>query len=161
VKSRHRTGYEIDRFLAFYKRGLDYILSLNKQGVDLQEVYAKIILTKILTPYSTGYVDLQSPAGAGVSVLVYNYDGDVYASDEARMLAEMHDTTFRLGNVHSDSHRSIFTGIPSATWWRHLVTRRSVRSNLTVAQILCFITPLKVTRSGIVPPVSSATRTWR
>ena len=112
VKSRHRTGYEIDRFLAFYKRGLDYILSLNKQGVDLQEVYAKIILTKILTPYSTRYVDLQSPAGAGVSVLVYNYDGDVYASDEARMLAEMHDTTFRLGNVHTDSHRSIFTGDP-------------------------------------------------
>jgi uncharacterized protein len=110
VKSRHRTGYEMDRFLAFYQRGLDYILALNKQGVDLQEVYAKIILTKILTPYSTGYVDLQSPAGAGVSVLVYNYDGDVYASDEARMLAEMCDTTFRLGNVHRDSHRSIFTG---------------------------------------------------
>jgi His-Xaa-Ser system radical SAM maturase HxsB len=110
VKSRHRTGYEMERFLAFYQRGLDYILTLNKQGVDLQEVYAKIILTKILTPYSTGYVDLQSPAGAGVSVLVYNYDGDVYASDEARMLAEMRDTTFRLGNVHRDSHRSIFTG---------------------------------------------------
>ena len=110
VKSRHRTGYEMERFLAFYQRGLDYILTLNKQGIDLQEVYAKIILTKILTPYSTGYVDLQSPAGAGVSVLVYNYDGDVYASDEARMLAEMHDTTFRLGNVHRDSHRSIFTG---------------------------------------------------
>jgi His-Xaa-Ser system radical SAM maturase HxsB len=110
VKSRHRTGYEMDRFLAFYKRGLDYILTLNKQGVDLQEVYAKIILTKILTPYATGYVDLQSPAGAGVSVLVYNYDGEVYASDEARMLAEMNDTTFRLGNVHRDSRRSIFTG---------------------------------------------------
>jgi His-Xaa-Ser system radical SAM maturase HxsB len=110
VKSRHRTGYEMDRFLAFYKRGLDYILTLNKQGVDLQEVYAKIILTKILTPYSTGYVDLQSPAGAGVSVLVYNYDGEVYASDEARMLAEMNDTTFRLGNVHRDSRRSIFSG---------------------------------------------------
>jgi len=110
VKSRHRTGYEMERFLTFYQRGLDYILTLNRRGIDLQEIYAKIILTKILTPYSTGYVDLQSPAGAGVSVLVYNYDGDVYASDEARMLAEMHDTTFRLGNVHRDSRHSIFTG---------------------------------------------------
>jgi His-Xaa-Ser system radical SAM maturase HxsB len=110
LKSRHRTGYEMDRFLAFYKRGLDYILTLNKQGVHFQEFYAKLVLTKILTPFHTGYVDLQSPAGAGVSVLVYNYDGDVYASDEARMLAEMHDTTFRLGNVHRDSRRSIFTG---------------------------------------------------
>jgi uncharacterized protein len=67
------------------------------------EVYAKLILTKILTPYTTGYVDLQSPTGAGISVLVYNYDGDCYASDESRMLAEMGDHTFRLGNVHQDT----------------------------------------------------------
>jgi radical SAM protein with 4Fe4S-binding SPASM domain len=67
------------------------------------EVYAKLILTKILTPYTTGYVDLQSPTGAGISVLVYNYDGDCYASDESRMLAEMGDHTFRFGNVHQDT----------------------------------------------------------
>ena len=34
-------------------------------------------------------------------MLVYNYDGDVYASDEGRMLAEMNDDTFKIGNVHS------------------------------------------------------------
>jgi radical SAM protein with 4Fe4S-binding SPASM domain len=68
------------------------------------------VLTKILTPYGTGFVDLQSPAGAGISVLVYNYDGDVYATDESRMLAEMGDHTFRLGNVHANTHRDIFTG---------------------------------------------------
>ena len=63
----------------------------------------------MLTPYGTGYVDLQSPAGAGINVLVYNYDGDVYATDESRMLAEMGDHTFRLGNVHTQTHRQIFT----------------------------------------------------
>jgi uncharacterized protein len=76
-------------FLSFYKTGLSYILELNRKGIDIQEVYAKILLTKILTPCATGYVDLQSPAGAGVSVLVYNYNGNVYATDESRMLAEM------------------------------------------------------------------------
>ena len=96
----------MDRFLAFYKTGLSYILELNREGVDIQEVYAKILLTKILTPYSTGYVDLQSPAGAGVSVLVYNYN--VYATDESRMLAEMQDETFLLGNVHRDTYESIY-----------------------------------------------------
>jgi len=40
---------------------------------------------------------MQSPAGEAWSVLVYNYDGDVYASDESRMLAEMRDWTFRSG----------------------------------------------------------------
>jgi radical SAM protein with 4Fe4S-binding SPASM domain len=66
------------------------------------------LLNKILTPEGTGYVDLQSPAGAGWNVLVYNYNGDVFASDESRMLAEMQDWTFRLGNVHRDTRRSLF-----------------------------------------------------
>ena len=60
--------------------------------------------------HGTGYVDLQSPAGAGINVLVYNYDGDIYATDESRMLAEMGDRTFRLGNVNTHSHKGIFTG---------------------------------------------------
>jgi His-Xaa-Ser system radical SAM maturase HxsB len=108
VRSRRRTGYEMDRFILFYKAALDHIIQLNRRGVDICEVYAKLLLTKILTPWPTGYVDLQSPAGAGIGVLVYNYNGDVYASDESRMLAEMHDTTFRLGNVHTHSYEELY-----------------------------------------------------
>jgi radical SAM protein with 4Fe4S-binding SPASM domain len=108
VRTRSKTGYETARFLDFYKKGLSHILDLNRRGIDLAEIYARIILTKILTPLSTSYVDLQSPAGAGISVVVYNYDGDVYASDESRMLAEMGDTRFRLGNVHRDDYQTIF-----------------------------------------------------
>jgi radical SAM protein with 4Fe4S-binding SPASM domain len=63
----------------------------------------------MLTNDSGGYVDLMSPAGIGIGALVYNYDGDVYASDEARMLAEMGDTTFRLGNLHTDSLSDMLT----------------------------------------------------
>jgi radical SAM protein with 4Fe4S-binding SPASM domain len=51
-----------------------------------------------------------SPAGIGVGALVYNYDGHVYASDEGRMLAEMGDTTFCLGNLHTESYQAIVTG---------------------------------------------------
>jgi radical SAM protein with 4Fe4S-binding SPASM domain len=72
------------------------------------EVYAKILLTKILTPFPTSFTDLQSPAALGIGAVVYNYDGDVYASDESRMLAEMRDTTFRLGSVHTDSYDQLF-----------------------------------------------------
>jgi His-Xaa-Ser system radical SAM maturase HxsB len=112
LKTQKKTGYQIQAFLNFYRTGLAHIIELNKKGYSLAEVYAKILLTKILTPYGTGFVDLQSPAGAGISVLVYNYDGDVYATDESRMLAEMGDHTFRLGNVNTHSHRNIFTGEP-------------------------------------------------
>jgi His-Xaa-Ser repeat-associated upstream radical SAM protein len=103
------TGYHNAAFLAFYQTALDYIIALNRQGTNLTEIYAKILLTKILTPYATEYVDLQSPSGAGVNVLVYNYNGELYASDEGRMLAEMNDRTFRLGNVHQDSYASMIS----------------------------------------------------
>jgi His-Xaa-Ser system radical SAM maturase HxsB len=112
VKTKRKTGYLLSNFLDFYVRGLAHIVQINKSGYDLAEVYAKILLTKILTPYGTGFVDLQSPAGAGINVLVYNYDGDVYATDESRMLAEMGDHSFRLGNVQRHSHKDIFTGDP-------------------------------------------------
>jgi His-Xaa-Ser system radical SAM maturase HxsB len=112
VKTKHKTGYKLDNFIEFYKRGLAHILQINRSGYDLAEIYAKILLTKILTPYGTGFVDLQSPAGAGINVLVYNYDGDVYATDESRMLAEMGDHSFRLGNVHTHTHKDIFTSDP-------------------------------------------------
>ena len=65
VKSAKKTGYQLDEFLNFYKVGLEHILNINRSGYSLAEVYAKILLTKILTPYGTGFVDLQSPAGAG------------------------------------------------------------------------------------------------
>jgi His-Xaa-Ser system radical SAM maturase HxsB len=109
IKTKKKTGYELEAFLNFYRTGLDHILQINRGGYALAEVYAKILLTKILTPHGTGFVDLQSPAGAGINVLVYNYDGDVYATDESRMLAEMGDHTFRLGNVRTHTHKDIFT----------------------------------------------------
>lgn len=110
IKTQTRTGYPMGRFLEFYQDCLHYILERNLAGKHLEEVYAKLLLTKILTPFPTRYVDLQSPAGCGISVAVYNYDGDVYATDESRMLAEMGDRTFRLGNVHEHSHAQIFAG---------------------------------------------------
>lgn len=110
LRSARTTGYSMREFLTFYTRALDYILQLNAAGTYLVETYAQLLLTRMLTPFATGYVDLQSPAGAGISAVVYNYDGDVYASDEARMLAEMGDTRFRLGNVHRDAYENLFGG---------------------------------------------------
>jgi His-Xaa-Ser system radical SAM maturase HxsB len=95
-------SYTVDEFLRFYVAALEYIIELNRHGNRMSEVFATIVLTKILTPYPTGYVDLQSPCGAGNTVLVYNHNGDVYPSDEARMLSAMGNETFRLGNVHDD-----------------------------------------------------------
>jgi uncharacterized protein len=108
VKTKSYASYDIDRWIDFYFDGLEYILELNKRGIHFKEFYATTILTKMLTPFEPGYVDLMSPAGIGISAVVYNYDGDIYASDEARMLAEMGDKSFRIGNVHKNSYNEVF-----------------------------------------------------
>jgi len=77
------------------------------------------LLERILTPFATGFVDLQSPAGVGIEGAVYDYNGNVYVSDEGRMLAAMGDQEFLLGNVNTDSYNEIFGG----TKLRSLITK--------------------------------------
>lgn len=104
TKSAQRLAYPMARYLAFYRRALDYLLTLNSQGTYLVESYTALLLNNVLTPFSSGYVDLRSPLGAGLGALVYNYDGDVYPSDEARMLVEMGEKGLCLGNVRQPLH---------------------------------------------------------
>jgi His-Xaa-Ser system radical SAM maturase HxsB len=98
-----------DKYFEFYKQALEYILDLNKKGIKFVEGYTALMTRKVLTPYPISFVDLQSPAGIINNVIVYNYDGYVYCSDESRMLAESGDFTFRLGHV-TDSYEKIFEG---------------------------------------------------
>ncbi len=104
-----------EKFIEFYKQAFEHILSVNKSGYHIVEDYAAIILRKILTPWCTGFVDLQSPAGIVNSVLVYNYDGYLYASDESRMLAEIGDYSFRIGSV-KESYESLMSSAKVKLW---------------------------------------------
>ncbi len=101
-------GYKVEKFIDMYKEALQYILELNKQGIYFVEYYTRLLLTRILTPFATGFVDLQSPSGAGISGVIYDYNGDVYPADEARMLARMGDRHFLMGNVSVDTYAQVF-----------------------------------------------------
>lgn len=107
VKKKLINRYDVDKWFEFYKEGLDYILFLNRQGIEISEFYTTTILRKILSPFATSYVDLQSPTGAVTSAIVFNYDGNIYASDEGRMLAEMNDQSFNIGNVFNNSYEEV------------------------------------------------------
>lgn len=109
VQKNRALGYRVEEFVASYKAGLDYILGLNRAGVPFVEGYATLLLTRMLTPFGTGFVDLQSPTGAGIGCAIYDYDGSVYVSDEGRMLARGGDRTFRMGSV-DDDYFSLFGG---------------------------------------------------
>ncbi|WP_454565304.1 His-Xaa-Ser system radical SAM maturase HxsB [Pseudomonas sp. AIG] len=107
IKTKKFLSYDTERWLDFYKEGLEYIIKLNKSGIRFVEQYSSLVLAKMLTSTDPGFVDLMNPAGAGIAAIVFNYDGSVYASDESRMLAEMGDQTFRLGNILEQSYEEI------------------------------------------------------
>jgi His-Xaa-Ser system radical SAM maturase HxsB len=104
-----KAKYNTAKFLEFYKIAFEKIIELNKSGTYFTEDLARIFLTKILTPFNVGFVDLQSPAGLINGVIVFNYEGTVYATDESRMLAEQKDYTFKLGTL-DNSYSELFFG---------------------------------------------------
>jgi len=108
-KSARQLGYSEQEFETAYADALRYIIELNVAGTQLTEVYAALLFQKVLSPFPVGYVDLRSPTGAALGALIYNYDGYVYPSDEARMLAEMGYPDLRLGKV-SDSLQQLMAG---------------------------------------------------
>jgi His-Xaa-Ser system radical SAM maturase HxsB len=102
-------GYSMEEFVSNYLEVLDDIIDINLQGTYFMEAFASLLLTRMLTPFSTGFVDMQSPAGVGISGVVYDYNGNVYVSDEARMLASTGDHKFLMGNVHKNTYEEIFS----------------------------------------------------
>jgi uncharacterized protein len=109
IKTKSFRAYDASKWFDFYKQGMEYIIELNRQGIQFAEFYSSVILKKMLTSRDPGYVDLMSPAGLGIAAVTYNYDGSVYPSDESRMLAEMGDPKFKLGNVLENTYEEIFT----------------------------------------------------
>ena len=108
-KYQDTIGYTVEEFVSSYCQGLDYIIDLNLKGILFIEQYARLLLSRILTPFATGFVDLQSPTGAGIGGVIYDYDGRVFVADEGRMLARKGDTKFLMGHV-DDSYKSLFGG---------------------------------------------------
>lgn len=110
VGNSPKLGYSVGHFSKKYEEALDYLIEINLKGTDFPEYFTSILLQRILTPFSTGFVDLQSPSGAGISGVIYDYNGDVYPADEARMLARMGNKRFLMGNVFTDCYKDIFGG---------------------------------------------------
>ncbi len=104
---RLKIEYPRSAYLEFYRRAVDYMIELNKQGVQILERYGAIFLTKILRGEDPNFLDLRSPAGAGIAALAYNYDGRVFTCDEGRMLWEMGDDVSEIGHVGSSAYRDI------------------------------------------------------
>lgn len=106
-KTGHRVEYPRSEYMDFYRNAVDYIIELNKQGVEILERFAAIFLTKILGGEDPNFLDIRNPCGAGIGQIAYNYDGKVFTCDEGRMLHEMGDSSFLIGDVATTSYRDL------------------------------------------------------
>lgn len=99
-------GYSANEFLDFYREALAELLKINREGVFLSENHASMLMKK-LNGIPLNYMELRSPCGAGVGQLAYYADGNIYTCDEGRMLGEMGDHSFLLGNVTQSAYNDL------------------------------------------------------
>lgn len=107
TSSWNEIGYTADEFVEFYKNIIDYILQINNSDVRITESYTSIFLNRILSDMSQNYMELRSPCGASVGQIAYYYNGNIYTCDEGRMVAEMGNDSFLLGNVYKDNYNTL------------------------------------------------------
>ncbi|MEM0360154.1 MAG: His-Xaa-Ser system radical SAM maturase HxsB [Candidatus Diapherotrites archaeon] len=98
-----KIGYSPREFFSFWKKSFEYILEKNRAGENLIDYFALIFLKKILQKEDPHMVDIMSPCGAGISQLLYKYNGDIHTCDEGKIFSE-----FKLGNVRESKYEDIF-----------------------------------------------------
>ncbi len=85
-------GITPEQYFTFWKRLLTYIVTKKK---PISEIGTNLMVQKAILGLNPMLTELQSPCGAVINQLAYDYNGDIYSCDEARMAGDM----FRLGNV--------------------------------------------------------------
>ena len=106
-KTAKTIEYDRRAYHDFYRTAVDHILDLNRKGEQVLERYAAIFLTKILGDDDPNFLDIRSPSGSAIGALAYNYDGRIFSSDEGRMIHEMGDSTFQIGDVRTSTYREV------------------------------------------------------
>lgn len=93
--------YKLDDYISAYKNAILYLIERNlKEDINLREEMFSIILRKIFSPFNDGFVDMQNPCALGQMCMLVKQNGDVYPSDESRMISEMGNEHWKMGNVN-------------------------------------------------------------
>jgi len=96
-----KISYTTEEYLKFWLDAVEYIYKLQQEGKYINERMVLMMEEKIREDKDINYFDLRNPCGAGIGQLAYNYDGNVYSCDEARMIKK---DIFKLGNVKTNKY---------------------------------------------------------
>ena len=135
-------GYSAEEFMEFYREAFKYIMEINMKGIYFSELHASYFLKKILHNYSDNYMELRSPCGAGIGQMSYYHDGSVYTCDEGRMLSEMGDNSFLLGNVYENSFNNVVSSPVCAAVCKASIVETLPKCSGCVYQPYCGVCPV-------------------
>ncbi|MBN2094945.1 MAG: His-Xaa-Ser system radical SAM maturase HxsB [Candidatus Aenigmarchaeota archaeon] len=98
-------GYSVEEYLDFWKKCVEYIFELNLKGTRFSEGYVGIILKNVIfSKRYNSFVCMASPCGCAWSQVSYDYQGNIFACDEARSFE-----IFRLGNVKDTTYPELYS----------------------------------------------------
>lgn len=84
----------------YYRKFVYALISRNaRTGQVMEEFYLSHCLRRILAPGADGHTDLRNPNIPSGQNAVIDFDGQIYPSDEARMLARIRRIDLSIGNV--------------------------------------------------------------
>lgn len=98
---RYDDNYTVQEFETYYEKLLRLLIK-EYDDLGIVEHNALIHLQRIYNNKFNGYVDLKSPAGYVLGALVFDYTGNIFGSDEARMLHKSYGIKeLRIGEVET------------------------------------------------------------
>jgi len=96
-------GYNYNDYLSFYRSAINYIIDLNLKKNIL--IYEKGLYLLIYDIFKN-----KKPVQRSIDIyhrLAYDINGNIYPSDEARIIGENGDDTFLIGNVKKTNFKEI------------------------------------------------------
>lgn len=86
-------------FRAFYAGFLDALLASEAAGAPIVDERTATLATRVLKSDAGSDVDMRSPSAAGLGVLVYDHQGQIFPCEAARALNGAGDDMFLLGKA--------------------------------------------------------------
>jgi His-Xaa-Ser system radical SAM maturase HxsB len=99
----------VSRWNDYFERFVDGLVQWNSTASELmEEYYLTLALRRSLQAGHDGHLDFRNPAYLGLDSVVVDYDGTLYPTDEARMLARVGHADLSIGSVEDgfDEERS-------------------------------------------------------
>jgi radical SAM protein with 4Fe4S-binding SPASM domain len=91
-------GYSSEQYIDFWREMLVYLLKK-----PILEVGTAHLVKKAIFGQHPLFLDLQSPCGAAINQLAYDFNGDIFTCDEGRMVG---GDMFRIGHA-SQSYKDV------------------------------------------------------